>query len=528
MNKKTFFTVIVVLIALTALTKLLSTVFLEPWVGNKMEAMVNEGNEDFTIEIDKVHISMIRREIQFSGIHIESKGIHQANTGFSGSIASIKCTGIKLLKAIFNNDIDIREITITNANIKGTMPFSGGAKKPMLSPANIRLGKLQFVQLNLAINNTASAQAYAVKKGDVTFHDLQIEKKDAISTSIIQEFDFEADEILFVSADSMYTYKSSGLKYSHTSGTMSADSFFIQPNYENYDFTSRYKYETDRIEASFSSISVHDFSAMHYLKSKSLMSSFIEIGQMEINVFRDKQKPFKHVNKTAFQDLIYNYPGDLHIDSIELINGNLIYTEHAEKANKPGSISFNNIQAKILKVTNDKIYKTKKDFLVISGQALLMGKGKMTILLKGEIYDPENTFLLSGTLSDMQVKALNPMLEKNAFVYVNSGKVDAMNFSLIANNTQARGKMTMLYHALDLTVKNKQTDDTTALKEQIISFLANKKVIDANPVSGKEARAGTIVYIRDPEKSLFNYCFKAIWSGMKSSLTKSSKDKKNT
>ena len=51
---------------------------------------------------------------------------------------------------------------------------------------------------------------------------------------------------------------------------------------------------------------------------------------MDLNVFRDLRKEDRHKKKSAFQELIYNYPGVLRIDSINLKNGNITYTEHAE------------------------------------------------------------------------------------------------------------------------------------------------------------------------------------------------------
>ena len=50
----------------------------------------------------------------------------------------------------------------------------------------------------------------------------------------------------------------------------------------------------------------------------------------------------------------------------------------------------------------------------------------------------------------------------------------------------------MIYNDLYLTVKNKNTDDTTAIKERLISVIANIKVIDSNPLPGNELRIGAI------------------------------------
>jgi hypothetical protein len=148
-----------------------------------------------------------------------------------------------------------------------------------------------------------------------------------------------------------------------------------------------------------------------------------------------------------------------------------------------------------------------------------MGKGKMAISLKGRLFDKDNTFLLNGTLLNLEANELNPILEKSAFIYATSGKIDAMNFGFKANNTKATGEMTLLYNGLDITVKNRQTDDTTAFRERFISFIANRRIFDSNPVENEEVRVGIIDYERDPERFIFHYCFNSILSGITSTLT---------
>jgi hypothetical protein len=398
---------------------------------------------------------------------------------------------------------------------------------PFISPLNITLDRVVFDEIDLAIELPESRQFFSLKKGDLKFYNVKLEKQDTLSPRIFGQLDFEAEELLSASADSFYTYIASGIDYSANTNTLSVDSFSIQPNYKNYDFTARHKFQTDRFEVVFSRVNVNDFPAGTFIESGSLISSYIEIGEINAKVFRDKRKEFRHVVRPTFQEMIVSYPAAFSIDSVFVKNGNVTYSEHAEEANEPGIISFNEINVKLYKITNDTVYKTKNDFLELKGKALLMKKGKMTVALKAKLFDHNNTFSVNGTLSDLEAKELNPMLEKNAYVYATSGKVDAMNFNFIANNDSATGKMTMLYHELLLAFKNKDTDDTTAFKERLVSQIANRKVMDSNPVPGKDVREGIIDYERDPEKFLFNYCFKSIFSGIKSSLVKPSGRKKD-
>ncbi len=517
MKKRIFLKILVGAVSLMLVIKLLTTIFIEPWLGGRIRSELNGEGRNYIVEIDKVHILIFKSGIELEGIVLYSK---HGDPDLNGEMESVKLKGIKLFKAILKHDIRIRTVTISNSSLVGRIPFLKDTIPPLVSPVSLRITNLIFNKIDLEIGNLLNAQSCSVKEGFVKIYDLQVDKLDTLFPGIIRQFDFSADELLSVRADSMYSYKANGILYSAASNTLELDSLKIQPNFDDYDFTSRYKFQMSRFEAGLSNINVYDFVASDYFRNRSLISSYVEIGEMNMKVFRDKRKEFRHLIKPAFQDMIYNYPGPLQIDSIRLLDGNVTFTVHAEEANEAGIIRFNEINSKLYNITNNAIYKTESAFIELKADALLMGKGKFNIHLKARLFDSNNTFSLNGSLSDMEANELNPILEKNAYIYATSGKIDKMSFSFSADNKNANGKMTMLYHGLNITVKNKRTDDTTAFKERFISYIANRRVMDSNPVAGEDVRDGIIYFDRDPERFLFHYCFRSILSGITSSLAK--------
>lgn len=514
---------IIGLVILTLLIMLIINVIIEPWVGKKIESEFAKLNSGYNIVIDKVNLSLISSSLELQNITLNSTLVDEKIRALSGEIAFLKISGISFTKFLLKKDVEIRELTVSKCNLIGSIPFSEKNNQPMVSPLNIRIGELILDEIDFTITNTLNAQAFTVKEGFLKVYEVKIDKPDTLSSSVISHFDFEATEFSMVSADSMYSYKAGNIQYSATSNTLMLDSFTVEPNFKDYDFTSRREFQMDRVEADFSNIFVYNFAAADYFKLKRFVSSYIEIRKLELSVFRDNRKKFKHVVKPTFQEMIYNYPGLLNIDSLKILSGNITYTEHAEKANEPGMISFNEVEARLSKITNDTIYKTDTAFLELHTKAKLMGKGDLAISLKSRIFDSNNTFSVDGTLSEMDAGDLNPMLEKNAFVYATSGKIDAMSFHFTADNVKATGQTTVLYHELYLAVKNKRTDETTAFKEKFFSLIANIKVMDSNPLPGETVRVGTIDYHRDPERFLFNYCFKSIMTGIKSNLDRNPK-----
>ncbi len=523
MERNTYQKILIGIVAFVVLVFILKLLVIEPWIGNKITTKINEKNKDYIVEIDKVHLSIFPYGIELDSITIYSRQDSVVDRILNGQITSIKLTGISLTKALFKKEIEIGDVIISNTSIKGKIPFPENTRPPIISTLNIWIDRVLFDNIELSIQNTSNALAYSVKEGALKITDIKVEKQDTLSAGIVQHFDFNAKEFLSVSADSMYTHTANGIICSGDSNTLRADSFSVQPNYKEYDFTARHKYQSDRIEVRLSNIYLHDFSAAGYLASKKLVSSYVEIGKLEVNAFRDKRKNFHHIKKAVFQDMIYDYPGMINIDSIGIMSGNISYTEHVEKANEAGTVTFDEVNARIYKITNDTVYKTEKGYFKMKAEARLMGKSRMTVLLKGRLFDRQNTFALYGSLSEMDVNVLNPVLEKNAFIYATSGRIDKMNFSFTADNTKASGKMILLYHGLDIAVKNKRTDNTTALKEQVTSIIANIIILDSNPLKRKDVREGVIDYKRDPERFILNYCAKSILAGIKSSIVKSPK-----
>jgi len=524
---KIFIRILAGMIIAVLLIKLLTPIVFEPWLGRILDEELNGENSNFIVEVDKLHILIIKSGLELEGVNINSKLEHEGDHNLTVEIESVKFKGINLAKAILRHDIHIGTVTIKNSIIKGKIPFSGKVMPPIVTPLKVGIGRILFDKLNLEMKNDSTLQSYSIKDGVLRVYDLLLEKQDTLFPGVIKLFDYEARELVSVTSGNMYTYKITGTSYTAASNTLAIDSLYIHPNFTDYDFTSRYKYQTNRTEAVLSNIYIHDLYHSGHFKSMSLLSPYIEIGKMDMRIFKDKRKEFRHVNKPAIQDMLYGFPGTIQIDSIGLLNGNITFTVHAEEANEPGSISFNEINAKFYKVTNDTIYKTESGFLEIKADALLMGIGKMTISLKGRLFERYNTFLLKGTLTNMEIKELNPILEKSAFLYATSGRIDEMYFSFTANNKKATGKLILLYNGLDITVKNKKTDDTTAFKERFISYIVNRRILDSNPIKDEKVRVGIIDFERDPERLIFHYSFNSIMSGIISSLNKSNRKKNN-
>ena len=217
--------------------------------------------------------------------------------------------------------MNIKEIYLSNLLIQGALTFPEKKVLPIISMSEIQIGNIIVDHLELDIKNRANSMSFMARNTNGKVFGLHISKQDTISLKIIDSLDFKSEQLVSISPDSLYTFKASGVN--GKANSLNINNFSLQPNYNNYDFSAIHKYQTDRYEAEFNKILLHNFSPADFIKTGELRSSYIEIGELNLKAFRDNRKKIHRVNLLPFQDLIYNYPRALNIDSIGILKGQI-------------------------------------------------------------------------------------------------------------------------------------------------------------------------------------------------------------
>jgi hypothetical protein len=522
MRGRIFLSVVIVLALVVVIIKLLTETSLEDRIKNRIEKGLNTAVKNYHFKIGKVHILVMQAGIEFNNVEIIPD---ENNEALAGKISSIKITGIEPFNALFHHDYRIFDVRFSGCRLKGSV-HPGINKKPIISSFKLGIRKFTFEDVNLRITNDSNARSYLVKNGLIKLYFFTIKPDDTISLKRIGNFSFSADSIQAVTADSIYSIRVSHVDYSALSNALAMQELAIRPNFSRDRFMSRFKYETDRIDVVLNGIFVHDFPAAEFIKNGKITSSFVRISDLNIRVYRDKRKEFRHIRKPIFQDIMYKYHAPLKIDSIAVDKGKIAYSQIVEHGREPGKIFFSKVEAHLYGISNDTAYKKKEGYFRLSGSGLFMGKSRTVAGIKARLYDPANTFTMEGSLGSIDAKDLNMMLERAAFVSARSGKIDDLYFSFRADNAMARGNVKMLYKDLKVTIMDKKTGDSTKLKEKLISLVANNRIYDSNPLPGKDVRLGKIEQARDPERFLFHYCFRSILSGIRNTIMKNPKPQK--
>jgi hypothetical protein len=210
----------------------------------------------------------------------------------------------------------------------------------------------------------------------------------------------------------------------------------------------------------------------------------------------------------------------VHINMIRLTNSIMTYSETARTGARPGTIRFSDMNTKISNVTNDSTLMTAGTPCTIHVSTLLNEAGRLDATFGYDLLAPKLNMTCRGTVSRMNAKPLNELLENLNGIKITSGVVDSTRFDFkIEGDDVARGTVSVLYHNLDIQMEDKITLEQD-LMARFKSFVNDKvKMHESNPVDeDKLATVATIARPRTPQTPLIKFLWESLREGILTTL----------
>jgi len=210
----------------------------------------------------------------------------------------------------------------------------------------------------------------------------------------------------------------------------------------------------------------------------------------------------------------------VHINMIRLTNSIMTYSETARTGARPGTIRFSDMNTKISNVTNDSTLMTAGTPCTIHVSTLLNEAGRLDATFGYDLLAPKLNMTCRGTVSRMDAKPLNELLENLNGIKITSGVVDSTRFDFkIDGDDVARGTVEVLYHSLDIQMEDKVTLEQD-LMARFKSFVNDKvKMNGSNPTDeDKLATVATIARERTPQTPLIKFLWETLREGILTTL----------
>ncbi|RAJ03980.1 hypothetical protein LX64_02857 [Chitinophaga skermanii] len=361
-------------------------------------------------------------------------------------------------------------------------------------------------------------------KTHIKISDLSLLVKDLFVDSVTQSdpqrylyasnFDINLAQYDYRLADSLYWIHIKDISYHAAQKNLSLGLVQFDPRYNRQQFDKKIGTQKDRFDVKFSDVNFYRMKLENILQGE-LVSELCTIGGGDLDIYRNRSLPLPPGNKYGSfpNQLLDKLQLPVRIDTLKAGKVDLAYTELNPKNGEKGTIQFKQINATITNITNNDTMVKKNNHCVANLNAIFMQTGKLRAKFDFTLGSPKGAFTVSGQLSNMNGKELNPVTRPLSMVAVESLHISDLDFTITGNERSATSKVKFLYEKLRISILK---DDGEKLKRKgLMSMIANLMgIYKENPEPGKAVRLATGSFQRDPQKSFFNLVWKTLFVGV--------------
>ncbi len=473
-----------------------------------------------TISIDftACKVNLISRSITFQNLRgsIHRNGLSNQHTF---TCEKLDVSGIHVLNFFLNRKLTINQVRVDNATLAmDRLLFNDSTAKKTeikkgkfkgLEVSEFNVDSLKFILQNDTLEEVKSTIKLRISDIYLPFNSNGFQVDDM--KFIINES--SVNDVFISFKQSLYEAGVKRIQFNETK-TLTLDSIRIEPKYAKYAFAHKAGKQIDRLEILIPVLKINNIKTSQ-IKDSTFNASGIHFYSPNLSAFRDKRLPFIKDNEVPLPvALLKEIPFKINVDTIQIHNAFISYEEFPIDGDSSGTIKFRDLHASMFHFNN---YDTATSrHIDLDVETKFMGSG----LLKASFDLPLNDkkkYTAKGTLFDFYLPALNPMIEPLAKIRIESGHMIAMNFNFNYDEHSSIGEVELNYDnlkVLSLTEKESKT-----VIDKFKTFLLNTFIIPKkkNETVSANKGKGTIESSRDRKRSIFNYWWKSLFSGIKSS-----------
>lgn len=477
------------------------------------------------ISIEELNFSTDKRHILARQLTVQPKTKSAKQNQFELRIPSLSMNGFDIDNAYRNDQYFFESILVEKPefllynNTKDSMtidPFKVNLYPHFESFADV------FATKSLKVNDAdlsifKNGQKKIQEKITFGLSNFRIENKPSTGFIHSTDFSFSVQNTKHQDKKKFYQFAVGSSEYSSKSNRFTARDIRLIPNFSKEKFNKQTGYQADYYEGKIDSVVISQPNLRLWFEKNELAGKFMSVRGLDFDIYRDKRLPFDDTRRPEMlQDMIKSLPHPVQIDSLRLIDANINYAEQPELGDKEGKISFSDINVTLKPFTNMKASNSKIPDFRLDGTATIMDSCQMKVSMNYQMNHPDNIFTASGSLSPFDMRILNPVLEPLSLVSIRTGQVDQFNFNFTGDRKQSTGQLWFGYSDMRISVLELKDGNTKETK--FASFIANSFLLKSRNPRGGELEPVEISFQRDEKRSVLNYWWKSIFSGIKNTL----------
>lgn len=296
---------------------------------------------------------------------------------------------------------------------------------------------------------------------------------------------------------------------------MATDSIKYHSLINDEQFFAKSQFRQTRLQFDISQIKIIGFDFESLLQGNTYTARKIYMQDVFTDILLNKDKPndenapYPHMPN----EVLPSMKEIINIDSFEITNGRLKYSERFAVNTIPGVITFDKFNISVSRFAN---HTAQPETTIIRGNGLFMNSAEMKVFMAIPLTSKEFSLQYSGSLSKMDVAKLNVFIEPVENRHIESGVIQSANYDINVNSGSASGNLRVAYNDLALTIFNKNTGFDLGLLDHISNYIGDMFIIRTTNLPDEKGlmKIGEINYKRNPTDYFLQFLWMALRSGV--------------
>jgi hypothetical protein len=517
-RSKPFIIAGIVLLAVAVLV-IAGKVFLENYIENELQ---NLEVGDYQIRVNHSNASILQRKVEVNDVVVENK-----KSGTTVKIPAVKASGIGILPMLFRDRLIISKVIVEQPEviiIQQETDVDEESEEAITSEQEtdidyIRIKNLEIGSAAFLLQNNKNQQmdtVFSIQAG-LDIWNLTINsdmERLTYNDHSAERFQMKLQQGLFNLPGDLYRLEFESMELNSDQAAMELKNLALKSLYPKFEIWKQTGAQTDWIDIIIPNITFQGINIQASLKDTAVIFRKALLEEMNVNIFRNKKPPFPDKPDTKLpMEMLESLPFGFHADSILVKNSKVTYEELGEESSETGVITFNRLFASI--------YNLSTIDSLITGQTGMSARASImnSALLEAEFVFPNRQTLqpyrASGRLEPVSIETFNPILVPSAFVRVDDGQIQRLKFDFTYNTNNSEGSLELEYEDLKITI----LDEDDGSKKTFKTFIARTFLLQKDNLEEERSyKKGSISFERDKKRSIFNYWWKSLFSGMKDIL----------
>lgn len=480
------------------------------WIKSQVKQQLSENlPKSWLLDYRSIGLNLFSGSIQLNDINLQIKDSLAINSFLDIEAKHFGIYDVSYSEFLEENEIYISKCRIVQPRIvfkpyarhKDSLQVKASKEKQSLQVTNIALEQGLFVLLP----SETDKQGFQVEEFNVNINEFN---SNVLESNEMLPFEYDSFNI-DLNGISFAISPYERLEISEADVTQDSVHFSkttLLTTLNRKEYNKQLKKERDHYDLSIPEI-LFDFPGLKKKNNQVLVDiSKMQIKDPVFKLYRDKLLPDEYSHKSLFNEKFRNLPFILALDSLEISQADILYTEKNEYYNDGGQLKFLKMNVTGSHIGN--AY-SKKDTTKIVGHGLFMTDAKLDFDWRFQVYDTKDSFDFKAEVNELNAADLNVLTKNNMDIDL-KGRIETCSFHIRGNHYSAYQNFKIRYHNLNIKVLNKKKG-----KESWIgSTLANMLVKKDSYSKGGKFRYSDGRVLRDPSKSFFNY----LWLNVKDGL----------